>query len=309
MIINDPILLQQVVKYLEKHHKATHIKKMLYCLCTSRWEKDIEYLDSIKFQYLIEQAVKENSTLETFRVSLQNLIKTINKPKEYIETAKIIYLTIGQLYPEFRQEHIGQGSSVSLRSSVIQSSTSGKSTEPSHQMSTQVSPQISNQDVSSALGNTYNSVAAYQIESQIQDNHHYEQAATEAYSEPELPEVDYAEEVEYTEDWVVPEYDIFVLRQNVMSCTNPLRAKIILLVMLRPNLNFNNSMTAMMKNYQLDDLLLEVLKACHSIQQVEEIMTEAIGKMVDLEEYAKTANGLLQSFAPLYIKKPVQQNR
>ena len=109
MRINDPNLLRQVVKYLDRHQDAVRIKKMLYCLCTSKWEKDSDYLNSINFQYLIEQIVKENNTLDRFRVLLHDLIKTVNKPKQYIAVAKVIYLAIGQLYPEFRQEHVNKG--------------------------------------------------------------------------------------------------------------------------------------------------------------------------------------------------------
>jgi hypothetical protein len=97
MRINDPNLLQQVVNYLDKHQEAVRIKKMLYCLCTGRWEKDTDYLNSINFQYLIEQIIRENNTLELLRALLQNLIGTVNKPKQYIAVAKVIYLAIGQL--------------------------------------------------------------------------------------------------------------------------------------------------------------------------------------------------------------------
>ena len=82
----------------------------------------------------------------------------------------------------------------------------------------------------------------------------------------------------------VPEYDPFSLRQNVMSYTNPLRAKIILLVMLRPNFNFGSQSVAQMREHQLDDLLLEVLKTYPTMAQLEESMTYAVEQLVELEE-------------------------
>jgi len=123
-----------------------------------------------------------------------------------------------------------------------------------------------------------------------------DESADETYDEPELSAVG------QSFDWTVPEYDPFVLRQNGMSDTNPLRAKIILLVMLRPDFNFSSQSAATMREYQLDDLLLEVLKAYPSIAQLEESMTCAVDQLVELEEYGKAVNGLLQSLAPLYPK-------
>ena len=336
MRINDPNLLQQVVKYLDRHQDAIRIKKMLYCLCTSRWEKDADYLDSINFQYLIEQIVREHNTLERFRVLLQNLIKTVNKPKQYIEIAKVIYLAIGQLYPEFRQEHVGRATPAPARSPATPTPAPVAHPEPTNSATqgvasafqrayapepTQVSSQgvpsalerayapaptqaFTSQVVPSALERAYAPVATQQFETQVPASDDVDESAYETYYDPEFSAADRFEgEGSAPEDWTVPEYDPFGLRQNVMSYTNPLRAKIILLVMLRPDFNFSSNSAATMRDYQLDDLLLEVLKTYQTIPQLEESMTYAVEQLVELEEYGKAANGLLQSLAPLYIKK------
>jgi hypothetical protein len=101
----------------------------------------------------------------------------------------------------------------------------------------------------------------------------------------------------------IAEYDPFVLRQNVMSSTNPLRAKIILLVMLRPDSNYGNHSLASMREYYLDDLLSEVMRTYPTVEDLEENMTYAIEQLVEIEEYGKTATGLLQSLVPLYIQQ------
>jgi hypothetical protein len=336
MRINDPNLLQQVVKYLDRHQDAIRIKKMLYCLCTSRWEKDADYLDSINFQYLIEQIVRENNTLELFRVLLQNLIKTVNKPKQYIEIAKVIYLAIGQLYPEFRQEHVGRSTPAPARSPATPTPAPAHHPEPTNSATqgvasafqrayapepTQASNQgvpsalerayapaptqaFTSQVVPSALERAYAPAATQQFESQVPASDDVDESAYETYYDPEFSAADRFESGgAASEDWTVPEYDPFGLRQNVMSYTNPLRAKIILLVMLRPDFNFSSNSAATMRDYQLDDLLLEVLKTYPTVPQLEESMTDAVEQLVELEEYGKAANGLLQSLAPLYLKK------
>jgi hypothetical protein len=88
-----------------------------------------------------------------------------------------------------------------------------------------------------------------------------------------------------------------------MSYTNPLRAKIILLVMLRPHFNFGSQSAATMREYHLDDLLLEVMKTYPTIEDLEESMTFAVEQLIEVEEYGKAATGLLQSLVPLYMLK------
>ncbi len=324
MRINDPNLLQQVVNYLDRHQEAVRIKKMLYCLCTSRWEKDTDYLNSINFQYLIEQIVRENNSLDLFRTLLQNLIKTVNKPKQYIEIAKVIYLAIGQLYPEFRQEHVGRPQSPPPLARIPDpeptQSTIDRGVPSAFQRAYAPEPtQLTNQGIPSslerayapaptqafvpaAIERAYSPVATQQFEEQAPSDEDVDESAYETYYNPDMSigEMDMAHADSVEDRSEVPEYDPFVLRQSVMNYANPLRAKIILLVMLRPDFNFGSQSVAMMREFQLDDLLMDVLKAYPTIPQLEESMTYAVELLVELEEYGKAANGLLQSLIPLY---------
>jgi hypothetical protein len=344
MRINDPNLLQQVVNYLDKHQEAIRIKKMLYCLCTGRWEKDNDYLSSINFQYLVEQIVKEHHTLDLFRGLLQNLIGTVNKPKKYIDIAKVIYLAIGQLYPEFQQEHRGKAKTAPTptvsssqpepTSSVASAFQRAYTPEPTQAFTSQGVPSslqraytpeptqaftsqgvpsslqraytpeptqaFTSQGVPSSLQRAYTPEPTQQFEIQAPIND-VDESAYETYCAPDL---DYAEyQHEASEDrTTVPEYDPFVLRQSVMSYANPLRAKIILLLMLKPDFNVSSQSVTMMRDYQLDDLILEVLTNYPTIPLLEESMTYAVEQLVEIEEYGKAASGLLQSLIPIYTK-------
>ncbi|WP_295614047.1 hypothetical protein [Chamaesiphon sp. GL140_3_metabinner_50] len=330
MRINDPNLLQQVVNYLDRHQEAVRIKKMLYCLCTSRWEKDTDYLNSINFQYLIEQIIRENNTLDLFRTLLQNLIKTVNKPKQYIEIAKVIYLAIGQLYPEFRQEHGGRPQSPPPAARIPEPEPSNSAVGVASAFQRAYAPEPTQADsglhgipssierayapaptqayvsqpVPSVLERAYAPLPSQQFEQQESTYEDVDESAYETYYDPDLSEGGRFGTAEPPDpEYQVPEYDSFSLRQNVMSYTNPLRAKIILSLMLRPDFNFGSQSVAALREYQLDDLLLEVLKAYPTISQLEESMTCAVEQLVELEEYGKAANGLLQSLVPLYMPK------
>jgi hypothetical protein len=329
MKINDANLLQQIVNYLEQHRETGRIKKMLYCLCTSRWEKDADYLNSINSQYLIEQIVRENQTLDRFRVRLQDLVKTVNKPKHYIQIAKVIYLSIGQLYPEFQQAHGGGKSSTvssSVKTPISETGGSGRDSQVNSTAEQVIPVAIQQAYIAEPTQPKYpsqnnvasitpeptqlkypsqNNVASiqsfmaplptpqFEVETLISDD--IDESAYETYCEPEIPtEMSQPDRVE------VPEYDLFVLRQNVMSYTNPLRAKMILLVMLHPNINLGSQSNATIREYYLDDLLLEVLKTYPTIHDLEENMTYAVEQLIEVEEYGKAANGLIQSLASIY---------
>jgi hypothetical protein len=299
MRINDPNLLQQVVNYLDKHQETVRIKKMLYCLCTSRWEKDTDYLDSINFQYLIEQIVREHSKLEQFRVLLQNLIKTVNKPKQYIAIAKVIYLAIGQLYPEFNQEHGVKAAPPArepVSTPVADIPPTNSSVASAFQRAYAPEPSYVDNGVPSSFQRAYTPLAT---QAPIDDD--VDESAYETYCAPDLSEEEFAADgAAPVEATGVPDYDPFALRQNVMSYTNPLRAKIILLIMLRPDFNFSSQSVSLLRDYQLDDLLLEIFKAYPTLSQMEEGLTFAVEQLVEVEEYGKAASGLLQSLVPLY---------
>ncbi len=322
MRINDANLLQQVVNYLDRHREAIRIKKMLYCLGTGRWEKDIDYLNSVNTQFLIEQIVREQVTLDRFRTLLQNLVKTVNKPKQYIEIAKVIYLAIGQLYPEFQQEHgaksvvqqpvapapIPEPTESHVDGGIPSSIQRAYTPAPTQAYNgggipvaierayapapTQATPTV-DREVASAFQRAYTPAPTQQFEQEATADE-VDESAYETYYDAQMPDELPLERPD------VPDYDPFVLRQNVMSYTNPLRAKMILLVMLYPNVNFGNQSAATIREYHLDDLLLEVLKTYATIHDLEESMTYAVEQLIEVEEYGKAANGLIQSLVSIY---------
>jgi hypothetical protein len=305
MRINDVNLLKQVVHYLDRHPEAARIKKMLYCLCTNRWEKDMDYLSSIDSQNLVEQIIREYNTLDQLKFLLQRLVKTVNKPQQYIEVAKIIYLAIGQLYPEFQQEHRKPKATAPTPSQpadggVPSSIYRAYAPEPTNAHAGRSVPAVTD---SSGTSNS--------IPSSIYRAYEPQSSATEMGGGDAQPD-DYAYETYYDaeipadiplQESPIPEYDPFVLRQNVMGYTNPLRAKIILLVMLHPNFTFNSQSANMMREYNLDDLLMEVMRNYPTVERLEDAMTYAVEQLVEIEEYGKAATGLLQSLIPLYVAR------
>jgi hypothetical protein len=222
-IINRDIF-DQIVAYLEHHDDSLKIKKMLYCLCTGRWERNKDFLDSINCYHFAEYVVKEIDTHEQLKEKLFILLKSVNKPQEYVSIAKIIYSALGQIYPDFHRLYS-------------------------------------------------NDLGAQQLRATL----------------PSAP----IAEVKSTE----VEFDAFDLRQKVMSYSNPLRVKTMLHMILHPEEFLD---PRKINQHLLDALLTEFISKYPKIQEVEELLSEAVELSDDVEEYGKAATGLIQSLMTVY---------
>ncbi len=228
-IINRDIF-DQVVAYLEHHDESLRIKKMLYCMCTGRWERNPEFLESINCYHFAEYVVKEIDSHQQLKERLFELLKSVNKPQEYVGIAKIIYSALGQIYPDFHRLY------------------------------------------SNDLG------------------------AQQLRAVPSAP----AAVVQPAEI----KFDIFELRQKVMSYSNPLRVKTMLHMILQPEEFLD---PRKINQHLLDELLTDFIKKYPKISEVEELLSEAVELLDDVEEYGKAATGLIQSLIAVYSvsTKPV----
>jgi hypothetical protein len=228
-IINRDIF-DQVVAYLEHHDESLRIKKMLYCMCTGRWERNPEFLESINCYHFAEYVVKEINSHQQLKERLFELLKSVNKPQEYVGIAKIIYSALGQIYPDFHRLYS-------------------------------------------------NDLGAQQLRA--------------IPSEPAA--VVKPEEIKF---------DVFELRQKVMSYSNPLRVKTMLHMILQPDEFLD---PRKINQHLLDELLTDFIKKYPKISEVEELLSEAVELLDDVEEYGKAATGLIQSLMTVYSvsTKPV----
>jgi hypothetical protein len=226
MQIENREIFDQVVAYLEHHESSLRIKKMLYCLCTHRWERNQEFLQSINCYHFAEFVVREINTHEELKARLFEMLKTLNKPQEYVPIAKIIYSALGQIYPEFHRQY------------------------------------------SSEL-NPAPAVAAGSAPAPVP-------ASTKI------------------------EYNVFELRQNLMSYANPLRVKTILHMVMEPEEFLD---PRKINQHLLDDLLASLIAKYRTLAEIETIMSEAVELLSDVEEYGKAATGLMQALVPLYSKQ------
>jgi hypothetical protein len=223
MNITNQEIFDQIVAYLEHHDDALRIKKMLYCMCTGRWERNEEFLSSINCYHFAEYVVKEINSHQELKTRLFDMLKSMNKPNEYMGVAKIIYSALGQVYPDFHRLYSNDLGAQQLRAMPV----------------------------------------------------------------PDAP----------VNEPVKIEIDIFELRQKVMSYANPLRVKTILHMILKPEEFLD---PRKIYQHRLDELLIEFIDKYPHISQAEEMFSEAVELLDEVEEYGKAATGLLQSLMPVY---------
>jgi len=111
-------LLDEVVKHLEEHQNSLRIKKLIYAICKSKWENDVNQLNSVKLKELIQELQFANSTLDYLKYSLEKLVKTLNKPGEYALVSNVIIEQMTRLYPD-PQEATQQ---IAVKSNPVQES-------------------------------------------------------------------------------------------------------------------------------------------------------------------------------------------
>ncbi|MBD2567138.1 hypothetical protein [Anabaena lutea] len=90
--------LDEVAKYLEQHENSTRIKKLIFCACTNIWENDQEKLNNFKLPELIQELCTLNPTLDSLKLSLSKVVKSLNKQAEYSLFASVVFNEVQKLY-------------------------------------------------------------------------------------------------------------------------------------------------------------------------------------------------------------------
>ena len=92
--------INDVVNQLEQHEKSQRIKKMMLCVCRNIWENDASKLASLSLEDLIQELCQLYPSLEQLTASLDKVVKSLNKPKEYSFVANTIISHVSNLYPD-----------------------------------------------------------------------------------------------------------------------------------------------------------------------------------------------------------------
>ncbi|MBD2180071.1 hypothetical protein H6S82_09695 [Planktothrix sp. FACHB-1355] len=93
----------EVVQYLQQHENSTRIKKLIFGACHNVWENDLNKLQNFTFQDLLKKLFEANPTPENLKLTLDKVVKTLNKPGEYSVIATIIFEKVSKLYSNIEE--------------------------------------------------------------------------------------------------------------------------------------------------------------------------------------------------------------
>jgi len=93
-------MLDEIVQELERQGNFIRIKKLIFYACKNYWENDLDIVNSFKLQDLLQELKNNNPTIEQLRLTLENLVETINRKTEYSLVANTILSRVGKLYSE-----------------------------------------------------------------------------------------------------------------------------------------------------------------------------------------------------------------
>ena len=96
------------------------------------------------------------------------------------------------------------------------------------------------------------------------------------------------------------EADLFDVRRKILQKANPLRAKVTIFSALYHPFSFNEADWAILRKYDLEHFLRQLLSHCPTPAQLEEKLYGAAKHSDNLSENLQTVDVLLQAIAPLY---------
>jgi hypothetical protein len=83
---------------LDQDVNVSRIKKLLIYTCRRYWEANSYVIEQISTSDLIDELMQQYSTLEELRSGLNKIVKTLNKPVEYLLVAEIIIREVEPFY-------------------------------------------------------------------------------------------------------------------------------------------------------------------------------------------------------------------
>ncbi len=104
-------------------------------------------------------------------------------------------------------------------------------------------------------------------------------------------------------------YDPFAARLEIMSYTNPLRAKIVLFSTLYHSFDYSNQDWLNLRAHELDDLLQSLFRACKSFAELESHLHNTARRLKEPGENTKAAKAILQALKPFYTLAQVGVNQ
>lgn len=310
-----------VARNLERHAEAHRIHKLIYGVCHQTWENDMLRLQSHPLLDLLELLHQQAPSLAYLAVMLNQKAATLNRKLVYMQVAHVICELMRPIY----------SSGVAAAASAVPPGEAAIATPappaPSASSCTEAIPAVEDAIASdmtapiAPIADHFQSdngwdaimdgVTQAEWEPAMNSLHQHEMTMPEIASELlaeglyEQPLSGYdlgtdsaalGEDAQTFRD----RSDLFELRLQIIRYANPLRAKLILFSSLYHTFDFSGQDWLLLKDVTLEDLLRQLFKTYHSMDEVDVNLTRAAYAMPNLYPEDATVASLMRAIAPYY---------
>ena len=303
--MSDPIVPSKfivppcIVSQLQQDPNATRIQKLLIYVCNDRWESDISRLDTSKWRSLIEQIKDSYPTIDHLRSRLTHQIGMLNKSAEYAPIGQTILSVLERAYAQHSTTIVTAPKRLTTLDQDVNVSRIKKlliyTCRQYWEVNLSVIEQTSAADLLDELIKRYSSLAELRssftkIVKTLNKPIEYSIVAETILREAEPL---YGQKMTYSDS---PEsIDLFDIRREILTYTNPLQAKILLFSSVYYQFDFCPQDWSNLKLYSLDGLLRTVLTQIETIEDLQQLLKDKAGQLKDPEPYLEIVPILTRS--------------
>jgi hypothetical protein len=330
----DSSPLDLVLQTLAQDPNLLRIKKLLIYACDQTWETDSDHISQADLRQLIERLLAIAPTLSHLQSYLKQLVRSLNKSKEYALVANGLITHLNKLYPEsqtaqcppayprFAQvaQELDQASDrLRIKKLLIFAckNTWETNSQAIDQIPTlelvqtiyQLTPTLPSLTIIlSSLVQSLSKPTEYQqvAEKILQICQVLYQNSSSPTPTPPAPARKASPAAQPVQASAKPARkgrdlsNLFDLRLELMRYTNPLRVKILLFSVLHEPLAAEDDL--LLKGHELDDLLRMLLKSYKQAIELESQLYSMANKLPEPAEYIQVASVLLRTIQPFYVQ-------
>ncbi|MGP1385171.1 MAG: hypothetical protein ACTS2F_16530 [Thainema sp.] len=301
-----------IARNLERHAEAHRIHKLIYGVCHQTWENDMLRLQSHPLLDLLELLHHKAPSLAHLAVMLNQKAATLNRKLVYMQIAHVICELMRPVYngqPSAAAVSPGQAAIATPPSPDSSPATAAISADMTSDMTAPISPIT---DSISPADNGWDAIVEGVTQAEWEPamnslNQHPEMTIPEIHSEllaeglQEQPLLGYATGVDDEQTQPFRDRsDLFELRLQIIRYANPLRAKLILFSSLQHTFDFSSQDWLLLKDVTLEDLLRQLFRTYHSMDEVDVNLTRAAYALPNIYQQDATVTSLMRAIAPYY---------
>lgn len=290
--------LLAVTRKLEQHQNSIRIKKLLFTLCSGRWENELSVLKKSAFVMLVKQIQRRYPSPYKLSTALQKLVNSLNNQSTYIPLGNFI---LEVTYPLYQHSEISQELSTPPFPPITLAQPGTKSSVPDVQYQGFMS--LSDRPAKPEPLPTNFDISKEDLPSDISSLTEIEDPSLQQTEKMEDLPVDDLENLKgpVTRAEISPPshfadlLNIVELRLEVMKYANPLRVKILLFSAVHHPFDLSVRDWSLLSDCDLDDLLTKAIRASTNLVALE-IRLAAIAKsLFDPKDHLQANADLIQA--------------